>query len=55
MIENGADWVCAWALLSFTEAVKVNNPEVEGVPEISPDVAAKVSPDGRRPELRDQV
>ena len=48
---------CVWAglLLSVTAAVNCDVPAVAGVPEITPEVAAKVSPAGRLPDIIDQV
>ena len=55
VIENVADSLWVLRLLSARVTVKVDVPEDVGVPEIRPEVAAKVSPDGRLPELMDQV
>lgn len=41
--------------MSLTDAVKLNVPLVEGVPEMIPVVAAKVSPAGREPAVIDHV
>jgi len=55
-IEVCAD--CIWAVgvpLSVTVAVKLKVPLAEGVPEIVPELAARVSPAGRLPAVIDQV
>jgi hypothetical protein len=49
------DFVWAGLLLSLTVAVKLDVPLVEGVPEMIPVVAARVSPAGRLPAVIDQV
>jgi hypothetical protein len=54
-IEVAAELVCAGEPLSVTVAVKLYVPLVEGVPEMMPVVAARVSPAGRLPEVIDQV
>jgi hypothetical protein len=40
-------------MLSRTETLKIEVPEVTGMPEIMPS-ALRVSPEGREPEARDQ-
>lgn len=54
-IEVAADFVWTGVPLSLTVRVKFEVPLVEGVPEIIPVVAARVSPAGRLPEVIDQV
>ena len=48
---------CVWAglLLSVTVAVNWDVPAAVGVPEITPEVAARISPEGRLPPVIDQV
>jgi len=54
-IEVAADFVWTGLPLSLTVTVKFEVPLVEGVPEMIPVVAARVSPAGRLPEVIDQV
>lgn len=54
-IEVAAEFVSTGLLLSWTVAVKLYVPLAEGVPEITPVVAARVRPEGRLPEVIDQV
>jgi hypothetical protein len=54
-IDVTADLCCAGLPLSVTVTVKVDIPDELGVPEITPVVAARVNPDGRVPEVIDQV
>jgi len=44
-------WVAVLPFASVTFAVKENVPEVEGVPEITPEEAVKVKPAGSEPLL----
>jgi hypothetical protein len=50
-----ADFVWAGLLLSLTVAVKFDVPVADGVPEIMPVVAARLSPAGSAPAVIDQV
>jgi hypothetical protein len=54
-IEVATDFDWTGVPLSLTVAVKFEVPLVEGVPEMIPVVAARVSPAGRLPEVIDQV
>jgi hypothetical protein len=54
-LEVEADFVCAGETLSLTIAVKGYVPLAVGVPEMTPEVAARVSPGGRLPAVIDQV
>lgn len=54
-IDVAADCVWAGELLSVTVAVKLYVPLADGVPEIIPVVAARVSPVGRVPAVIDHV
>jgi hypothetical protein len=54
-IEVAADLVWSGLPLSLTVAVKLEVPVAEGVPEITPVVAARVSPAGSLPEVIDQL
>jgi hypothetical protein len=53
--EKLADLVRAGLSASATVAVKLNAPVTVGVPEITPDVPARVSPEGRAPDVTDQA
>ena len=55
MIEVATDFVCAGLPLSVTVAVKLKTPLTDGVLDIAPVVAAKVSPFGRLPAVIDHV
>ena len=55
MIVMATDVVCSGLLLSLTVTVKLDVPLTVGVPEITPVVAACVSPAGRPPEVIDHV
>ena len=55
VIEVAADGVWAGLLLSLTVALKLDVPLAVGVPEITPVVAARLSPAGRLPEVIDHV
>ena len=55
LIEVVTEVVCAGEPLSWTEAVNVVVPVLDGVPEITPVVAAMVKPAGRLPDVMDQV
>jgi hypothetical protein len=50
-----ADVVWTGVPLSLTATVKLNVPLAEGVPEMIPVFAARVSPAGRLPAVIDQV
>jgi hypothetical protein len=53
--ETDVDVVCVGLEESATVAVKLKVPLAEGVPEIRPVLAARLSPAGRLPEVIDQV
>ena len=53
--EKLADLVRAGLSASATVAVKLNVPVTVGVPEITPEVPARVSPEGRAPDVTDQA
>jgi hypothetical protein len=55
VIEAEADLLWAGLLLSFTVAVKAEVPVAVGIPEIVPEVAARVRPAGNLPALMDHV
>jgi hypothetical protein len=54
-IERLTDLVCAGFPASVTVAVKLEVPLAVGVPEISPEDEARLSPAGRLPDVIDQV
>ena len=53
--EKLADLVRAGLSASATVTVKLNVPVAVGVPEITPEVVARVSPEGRAPDVIDQA
>jgi hypothetical protein len=53
--ETDVDVVCVALEESATVAVKLKVPLAEGVPEIRPVLAARLSPAGRLPEVIDHV
>jgi hypothetical protein len=55
VMDVATDFVCAGLPLSLTVTVKLKVPLVFGVPEITPLPAARLSPEGRLPEVTDQV